>query len=64
MIMQMLLNKRKLKEKNGIFWVFWPKTVRIAKKNKETRQNSHRLIKFSEIRYVDAFQHKKTQQQK
>ena len=33
-------------------------------KNEENRPNLNRLIKFSEIWYVDAFQHKKIQQKK
>ena len=33
-------------------------------KNEENRQNPNRLIKFSEIWYLDAFRDKKIQQQK
>ena len=42
------------------FLAFCQKTAKIVKKNEENWQNPNRLIKFSEIRYVDASQQKKT----
>ena len=66
--MQMLLNKRKLR-KNCFsilaFWAFlWPKKQPKLNKNEENWQNPNRLMKFSEIWYVNAFKQKKIQQKK
>ena len=44
----------------GIFWLFFAKKQPKLIKNEENRQNLNRLMKFSEIWYVDASQ----QQQK
>ena len=43
---------------------FWAKKQSKFIKNEEKRPNSNRLIKFSEIWYVDVFQRKKIQQTK
>ena len=55
--------QKKIQLKNEIkkfnVWGFLAKKQWKLIKNEENRQNSNRFIKFSEIWYVDAFQHKK-----
>jgi len=43
----------------GLFEPFVAKTAKIEQKLKKKWQNPNRLIKFSEIWYVDSFQQKK-----
>ena len=43
----------------GLFWPFLTKKQAKLTKNKENWQNPNRLMKFSEILYVDASKQKK-----
>ena len=59
--------QKKMLQKNyfsisAFFGIFLAKKQSKLIKNEENRPNSNRLIKFSEIWYVDAFQYKKIQQ--
>ena len=46
---------------SGFFGFFGQKQLKLIR-NEENRQNPNRLIKFSEIRYLDASQQKNVQQ--
>ena len=48
----------------GLFWPFFNQKTAKIDKNKENWQNPNRLMKFSEIWYVDASQQKKMLQKK
>ena len=58
----MLPNKKNATKKVfldfGLFWPFLTKKTAKIDKNEENWQNPNRLIKFSEIWYVDASQQK------
>ena len=59
----MLPNKKKATKKVfldfGLFWSFFNQKTAKIDKNEENWQNLNRLMKFSEIWYVDASQQKK-----
>ena len=60
----MLPNKKNATKKMdfGLFWSFFNQKTAKIDKNEENWQNQNRLMKFSEIWYVDVSQQKKVLQ--